>query len=157
MGKVDSGHCHGKQVTLDGGTDFRRLGIRCKINGWLGIPRIKVRSSDSVHSRNKQENARMLKVCKEKIVQQCTQNTCDEGVWHTVCLGSDSRNLSSTRRSALQIFAIVHVDDLRRKDRITLLKMRSSILSSQHWRSGTGWLGSSRLTKSAPGKSHPFL
>ena len=66
MGKGDSDHCHGKQVTVDGGTDFRRLGIRCKINGWLAIPRIKVRSSDSVNSRNKQENARMLEVCKEK-------------------------------------------------------------------------------------------
>ena len=67
MGKVDSGHCHGKQVTVDGGTDFRRLGIRCKINGWLAIPRIKVRSSDSVNSRNKQENARMLEVCTKKL------------------------------------------------------------------------------------------
>ena len=63
-GEVDSGHCHGKQVTVDGGTDFRRLGIRCKINGWLAIPRIKVRSSDSVNSKNKQEN--MLEICVQK-------------------------------------------------------------------------------------------
>ena len=64
----EGGLCHGKQVTVDGGTDFRRLGIRCKINGWLAIPRIKVRSSDSVNSTNKKENARMLEVCTKKLL-----------------------------------------------------------------------------------------